>query len=128
VYSEYQSWTEQVDAIRAEMTKTGEQFDAVLHVGGGFAPGGLKAGVAPIETMFDQNVKSAFTAANLSADFLKPGGLLVLTGSDAAMRGKLWLCLCLLLLLLLLCALSMNDVVFTTRWSGGLHPDAFELD
>lgn len=80
-------WSEQVDLIRAEMTKSGETFDAVLHVGGGFAAGGLKAGVAPIEIMFDQNVKSAFTAATLSADFLKPKGLLVLTGSDAAMRG-----------------------------------------
>jgi hypothetical protein len=78
----------QVESIRTEMAKTGEVFDAVLHVGGGFVPGGLKAGVAPIETMFDYNVKSAFTAANLSSEFMKPGGLLVLTGSDAVMRGK----------------------------------------
>jgi len=62
-------------------------FDAVICVAGGWAGGGVKShGIfAGVDKMWKFNVQSAVASSHLAANFLRPGGLVVLTGAAAAL-------------------------------------------
>ncbi|KAI8916336.1 hypothetical protein EDD86DRAFT_185720 [Gorgonomyces haynaldii] len=66
-----------------------QKLDALLNVAGGWAGGNLldPEFLSNVDLMYRQSVQSSAIAGRLSALFLKPGGLLVLTGASAATHG-----------------------------------------
>mmetsp|Transcript_19704 Transcript_19704/g.38545 ORF Transcript_19704/g.38545 Transcript_19704/m.38545 type:complete len:239 (-) Transcript_19704:2800-3516(-) len=84
------SWNDEFEVARAYVNEWASKgnvgLDAVVHVAGGFAMGGIKDGVQPVQKMWEMNAQSAFTAAALAAECLGPQGLLVLTGAQAARK------------------------------------------
>ncbi|GBG34089.1 Dihydropteridine reductase [Hondaea fermentalgiana] len=82
------SWEERLRSAHDEIDQWagGDGLQAVVHVAGGFAMGGFEDGVGPVESMWEMNVQSAFTAAALAATHLGSPGLLVLTGAQAARK------------------------------------------
>ncbi len=80
------SWQRQSDAVQHQVDASEQQFDLVFSAAGGWAGGkiGSPGLIADIESMYTMNVQSAVTASVVAASSLRPGGLLVLTGADAA--------------------------------------------
>ncbi|KAI9269860.1 hypothetical protein BY458DRAFT_533706 [Sporodiniella umbellata] len=64
-----------------------EKLSAVFCVAGGWAGGNAKSKdfLTSAETMIQQSVNSSLIAAQIAANYLKPGGLLALTGALAAL-------------------------------------------
>jgi len=78
----------EMNEVTEELNILNIQFDAVICVAGGFRMGNLQPDqiVEDLTKMFTYNVKSAVSAAHISTKFLRPGGLLMLTGANAALR------------------------------------------
>jgi len=83
-------WTEQESAILDQLQgllKT-NQLDAVICVAGGWAGGNASKNLAKnADLMWKQSVWSSTISATIGSRFLKPGGVLTLTGADAALKG-----------------------------------------
>lgn len=84
------NWVEQETAILAEVNSllNGDKLDAVICVAGGWAGGNAKKDLAKnADLMWRQSVWSSAISATISANHLKQGGLLTLTGADPALKG-----------------------------------------
>jgi len=80
-----QAWGLQMKGIQETIDmEPSPQFDAIIHVAGGFIPGGLGSGVEHVEKSLSTNLFSAFTAAELASKYLAESGLLTLTGAQGA--------------------------------------------
>ncbi|KDO24199.1 hypothetical protein SPRG_10628 [Saprolegnia parasitica CBS 223.65] len=66
-----------------------EKVDAVVCAAGGWAGGSIASAetLENLSAMYSMNMESALLAAHLAATKMNPGGLLVLTGSVAALQG-----------------------------------------
>ncbi|KAF0689636.1 Aste57867_18935 [Aphanomyces stellatus] len=64
-----------------------QKVDAVVCAAGGWAGGDIASqdAVDNLSQMYSMNMESALLSAHLAAKYLNPGGLLVLTGSAAAL-------------------------------------------
>jgi len=83
-------WVEQETAILKELTTVlnGEQLDAVICVAGGWAGGNAKKDLAKnADLMWRQSVWTSSISATISANHLKEGGVLTLTGAEPALKG-----------------------------------------
>lgn len=83
-------WVKQETDILAQLENIlkDDKLDAVICVAGGWAGGNSKKDLAKnAELMWQQSVWSSTIAATISAKFLKEGGVLALTGADAALKG-----------------------------------------
>lgn len=83
-------WQQQETAILSQLQDIlkGDKLDAVICVAGGWAGGNAgKDLVKNAELMWQQSVWSSTIAAAISAKYLKEGGVLALTGADAALKG-----------------------------------------
>lgn len=69
----------------------GGVYDVVVCAAGGWAGGSLKGDthdlLASVDKMYAMNLQSALATAHIAAKFLKAGGLVVLTGANAARAG-----------------------------------------
>lgn len=84
-------WTEQESSILNQLQGMLDtnQLDAVICVAGGWAGGNASKDLAKnSEMMWKQTVWSSTISATISSRFLKPGGVLTLTGADAALKAK----------------------------------------
>lgn len=84
------NWVEQETAILAEVNSllNGDKLDAVICVAGGWAGGNAKKDLAKnADLMWRQSVWSSAISATISANHLKQGGVLTLTGADPALKG-----------------------------------------
>lgn len=84
------NWVEQETAILAEVNTllNGDKLDAVICVAGGWAGGNAKKDLAKnADLMWRQSVWSSAISATISANHLKEGGVLTLTGADPALKG-----------------------------------------
>lgn len=85
-----QNWVEQETTILntlANLLKE-DKLDAVICVAGGWAGGNVKKDLAKnADLMWRQSVWTSSIAAAISANYLKPNGVLTLTGADAALNG-----------------------------------------
>lgn len=70
------------------MSGIGKLFDVVMCAAGGWAGGKLTGEthelLASIDKMYAMNLQTAIASAHIAAKFLKAGGLVVLTGANAA--------------------------------------------
>jgi dihydropteridine reductase len=87
-----ESLTKVVQAIEAESAKVGGAvYDVIVCAAGGWAGGDLKGNthdlLASVEKMYAMNLQSALATSHIAAKFLKAGGLVVLTGANAARSG-----------------------------------------
>lgn len=83
-------WTEQESTILNELSNLlkGEQLDAVICVAGGWAGGNAKKDLAKnSDLMWRQSVWTSSISATISANHLKEGGVLTLTGAEPALKG-----------------------------------------
>lgn len=83
-------WIEQEQSILSDLRKilNEDKLDAVICVAGGWAGGNASKDLAKnADLMWRQSVWSSTISATISSQFLKPGGLLTLTGADAALKG-----------------------------------------
>ncbi|XP_031618953.1 dihydropteridine reductase [Contarinia nasturtii] len=83
-------WTEQESAILDQLQGllNTNQLDAVICVAGGWAGGNASKDLAKnADLMWKQSVWSSTISATIGSRFLKPGGVLTLTGADAALKG-----------------------------------------
>lgn len=83
-------WVEQETAILSELETLlkDEKLDAVICVAGGWAGGNANKDLAKnADLMWRQSVWSSSISATISANHLKSGGVLTLTGADAALNG-----------------------------------------
>eukprot|EP01088_Endostelium_zonatum_P021737 TRINITY_DN8791_c0_g1_i1.p1 TRINITY_DN8791_c0_g1~~TRINITY_DN8791_c0_g1_i1.p1 ORF type:complete len:248 (+),score=41.73 TRINITY_DN8791_c0_g1_i1:23-766(+) len=83
-----QSSTKDNTASVTKALKTNNvELHAVICVAGGWLMGSVKDDsiFEGVDKMFNFNVQSAIAASHLAANFLQPGGLLVLTGAQAAL-------------------------------------------
>lgn len=65
----------------------GSKLDAVICVAGGWAGGNAKKDLAKnTDLMWRQSVWSSIISASIAAQYLKEGGLLTLTGANAALQ------------------------------------------
>lgn len=84
------AWMEQETAILNKLRGLldNSQLDAVICVAGGWAGGNANKDLAKnAELMWKQSVWSSTISATISSHFLKQGGVLTLTGADAALNG-----------------------------------------
>eukprot|EP00047_Mylnosiga_fluctuans_P019770 m.85887 g.85887 ORF g.85887 m.85887 type:complete len:234 (-) comp8257_c0_seq4:1766-2467(-) len=80
------TWTSQYSEIVAQLSKTSPSFDAIVCVAGGWAGGNAASDlVAAAELMSAQSIATSTISAQLAGKFLASKGLLVLTGSAAAL-------------------------------------------
>lgn len=64
-----------------------EKLDAVICVAGGWAGGNAKLGlVGTAEQMWRQSVCSSLIASSVASAYLSKGGILTLTGAQAALE------------------------------------------
>lgn len=85
-----ETWVEQETAVLAgvESALNGEKLDAIICVAGGWAGGNAKQDLAKnADLMWKQSVWSSAISAAIGANFLNAGGLLTLTGANAATAG-----------------------------------------
>ncbi|KAI8050190.1 dihydropteridine reductase-like protein [Syncephalis plumigaleata] len=86
-----QSVVEQAQQVAKTLQETlaGSQLDAILCVAGGWAGGSVVSldSLANAELMWKQSVNTTLVAGYIAGQYLKPNGLLVLTGSLAAREG-----------------------------------------
>ncbi|KAI1716993.1 short chain dehydrogenase domain-containing protein [Ditylenchus destructor] len=84
-------WIEQESRVLkgVEQSIGSEKLDAVLCVAGGWAGGNAasKDFIKNADLVWKQSVWSSAISARVAAEFLKPGGLLQLTGAAAATEG-----------------------------------------
>lgn len=83
-------WVEQETVILSELENLlkNDKLDAVICVAGGWAGGNASKDLAKnADLMWRQSVWSSTISATISSQFLKPGGVLTLTGADAALNG-----------------------------------------
>jgi len=83
-------WVEQEKEILSELEKLlkNDKLDAVICVAGGWAGGNASKELAKnADLMWRQSVWSSTISATISSHWLKPGGVLTLTGADAALNG-----------------------------------------
>jgi len=83
-------WVEQETVVLNEVNSllNGDKLDAVICVAGGWAGGNAKNNLAKnSDLMWRQSVWSSTISATISANHLNAGGLLTLTGADAALQG-----------------------------------------
>ncbi|KAI9217925.1 hypothetical protein BC828DRAFT_389993 [Blastocladiella britannica] len=75
------------EAIAKEAGTSVTDFDALVCVAGGWCGGNAAASdfVSSVETSVTQSIQTSAIAAHLAARHLRPAGLLVLTGSHAAL-------------------------------------------
>lgn len=86
------AWVEQETAILNQLRGLldNSQLDAVICVAGGWAGGNANKDLSKnAELMWKQSVWSSTISATISSHFLKQGGVLTLTGADAALNGTL---------------------------------------
>lgn len=85
------TWTEQESAILAQVKSNlgaAEKLDGVICVAGGWAGGNAAADLAKnSDMMVKQSVWPSAISATISAQHLKEGGFLSLTGARAAVSG-----------------------------------------
>jgi len=84
------NWVEQETSILSEVNTllNGDKLDAVICVAGGWAGGNAKKDLAKnADLMWRQSVWSSSISATIGANHLNTGGLLTLTGADAALKG-----------------------------------------
>uniref|UniRef100_A0A8V0Y337 Dihydropteridine reductase n=1 Tax=Gallus gallus TaxID=9031 RepID=A0A8V0Y337_CHICK len=86
-----ESFTEQAEQVTAEIGKLlgEEKVDAILCVAGGWAGGSAKAKslYKNCDLMWKQSVWTSTISSHLATKHLKEGGLLTLTGAQAALSG-----------------------------------------
>lgn len=83
------SWNDQETSILSKIGTelNGEKLDAVICVAGGWAGGNAAKDLAKnSELMWKQSVWTSSISAAVSAQFLKSGGFLALTGAKAALE------------------------------------------
>lgn len=84
------SWTKQHDAVLQAVSKTlqGDKVDAVICVAGGWVGGNCASAdfAHQCDAMWKSSVWTSTIAAGLAAHHLKEGGLLALTGAQAALK------------------------------------------
>lgn len=83
-------WVGQESLVLAEVKNAlGDNLlDAVICVAGGWAGGNAKKDLAKnADMMWKQSVWTSSISAAISANYLKPGGLLTLTGAKPALAG-----------------------------------------
>lgn len=86
------SWVDQNAAISKKLAEAlggGNKVDAILCVAGGWAGGNAASDdlVQNADLMWKQSVWTSVIAAGLGAHHLSEGGVLVLTGAQAALKG-----------------------------------------
>lgn len=84
------TWVEQETAVLSKIDAilNGERLDAVICVAGGWAGGNAKKDLAKnADMMWKQSVWTSTISAAIGANYLKPGGLLALTGANPALKG-----------------------------------------
>lgn len=84
------NWVDQETAILAELKNLlkNDKLDAVICVAGGWAGGNASKDLAKnADLMWRQSVWSSTISATISSHYLKEGGVLTLTGADAALNG-----------------------------------------
>lgn len=76
-------WSQDTEDTCAHLQKKSQVFDVIVNAGGGWVGGTIKDPNVfdAFNTSFDQNVKSAVSAAHLAASLLSSTGILVLTGA-----------------------------------------------
>jgi len=87
VLSPLESTKDNVSKVVAELNSRKIGLNAVVCVAGGWLGGNVKdeSIFDGIDQMFTYNVQSSIAAAHIATNFLKEGGLLVLTGAHAAL-------------------------------------------
>ena len=82
-------WGEQLESVKDQIAKSKQTFDIIYCAAGGWSGGGIKSDklVESVERMIDFNLKSALACSAVAALYLNQGGLLVLTGAQAALAG-----------------------------------------
>jgi dihydropteridine reductase len=83
-------WVGQETAVLSKIGSAlnGEKLDAVICVAGGWAGGNAKKDLAKnADMMWKQSVWSSAISATVSAQHLKSGGVLALTGANPALTG-----------------------------------------
>lgn len=84
-------WVEQESAILDQLQGllNSNQLDAVICVAGGWAGGNSSKDLAKnSELMWKQSVWSSTISAAIGSRYLKAGGVLTLTGADAALKAR----------------------------------------
>jgi len=92
VITETDDWTLQSDQVHKQMKeiiKEDQKVDAIFCVAGGWAGGNAnaKSYIKNCDLMWRQSVWSSSIAGGLAAKFLKPGGVLVLSGAAPCTEG-----------------------------------------
>jgi len=77
------------DLYSSESKKIGDKYDAVISVAGGWVGGGIRDPSIFLKSqqMYNASVSSSLFASHIASNNLKEGGILVLTGADAAQAG-----------------------------------------
>jgi len=85
------SWVDQQESIKGQVAQVlgDNKLDAVLCVAGGWAGGNAasKDLVKNSDLMWKQSVWTSVIASSIAASHLKEGGVVVLTGAQAALQG-----------------------------------------
>jgi dihydropteridine reductase len=85
------SWVDQDKAIVSKVSEVlgNNKLDAVLCVAGGWAGGNAAADdfIKNSDLMWKQSVWTSAIASSIGTHYLKEGGVLVLTGAQAALKG-----------------------------------------
>ncbi|KAI8895084.1 hypothetical protein BC833DRAFT_602482 [Globomyces pollinis-pini] len=83
------SSTQSSSHVMAEIEKLNTKLDVIVNVAGGWAGGNLLDAqlLENTQLMFNQSVISSVISAKVAANYLKPGGLLLLAGAGAATHG-----------------------------------------
>ncbi|KAL5279468.1 QDPR.2 family protein [Megaselia abdita] len=84
------TWVEQEADVLSKIgaALNGEKLDAIVCVAGGWAGGNAKADLAKnADLMWKQSVWTSAISAAIGANYLKEGGLIVLTGAKPALSG-----------------------------------------
>jgi NAD(P)-dependent dehydrogenase (short-subunit alcohol dehydrogenase family) len=81
-----ESFDKHVSQSLHESKKMSEEFDAIIHVAGGYESGSIRDFdiFEKYERMFEKNVLSAFLTAHLASHLLAPCGVLSFTGAKEA--------------------------------------------
>lgn len=84
------SWVDQESEVLEKIGKvlSGEKLDAIICVAGGWAGGNAKTDLAKnADLMWKQSVWTSSISAAVAANYLKEGGLILLTGAKPALSG-----------------------------------------
>jgi len=81
------SCSDDADKINEHLRSSNKPLDVVVCVAGGWVGGGIKEAdvFKQVDKMWSYNVQSALAASHVASRQLVPGGLLVLTGANAAL-------------------------------------------